>query len=82
MSPEVFINKINDDHNPVHAQSCAGQEWDITRVSEKFITFLRTRFSSAVYTRQYSMYPKLLFCGVLVSSEFYYYAKSAVQVHI
>lgn len=39
LSHEVFINKINGDNNPVHAQGCAAQEWDITRVSEMFITF-------------------------------------------
>lgn len=82
LSREVFINKNNGDKNPVHAQGCEGQEWGITQVSEMFITFLQTRFSSTVYIRQYSMYPKLLFCGVLVSSAFYYNAKCAVQAHI
>lgn len=81
LSREVSINKNNGDTNPVHAQGCAGQEWGVTHVPEMFITFLQTRFSSTVYMRQYSMYPKLLFCGV-VSSAFYYNAKCAVQAHI
>lgn len=82
MSCEVFINKSNGDNNPVHAKAVQVKSGISHMFHRSSLPSYKLGLVQQFIQECIQNIQNCFFCGVLVSSEFYYYAKYAVQAHI